>query len=103
MNLQNVNFIVGNSYRMSWGRTVVEYTCTEEWFYEIRVFVNKLLKNEKVAVITHKDLPGSMRCYAGFPNNGGIGITVTCIETNEVVFKGPVKERKKRVIIDATV
>lgn len=95
MNLENVKFVDGNSYRMSWGRTVVEYKCLGDWLYEIRVFVNKVQKYDDVPAVIFPDLAGSMRCRAGFPNNGGIGIKVVCIETGEVMFEGPKKERQR--------
>jgi hypothetical protein len=97
--LTEVEFTDGMSYVMSIGRTVVEYKCKTEWFYEVRTTVNKKSKNvpdqrsDGVPMCTFRDLANNMRCHANYPKDN-VGMIVKCVETDEVMFDGGKKAKK---------
>ena len=74
---EDLNLVDGKNYLLKYGRTIIQYLSVDgEWFY---VIINK----KEHAMITFKDLPGSMRINSP---KGGIGVKITCIDDGNVIF-----------------
>ena len=89
MALKDAKFEEGKNYRLKAKRTIVEYC-----MFEIYRFKKGVAPDKTPACMVH-DLPGNMRCYAGFQEND---ITVTDIDSGEVVYQSPKVPRKKKEV-----
>lgn len=93
--LNDIEFPTGVSFRLKIRRTIVDYICVDKedsWFYEIRHHKKGVVPEQGPWTI-RKDLAGSMRMYAGYQEEG---LTVSNLETGEVIFKGPDKPKKSK-------
>lgn len=88
--LEAVDFQSDKSYKLKFKRTTVIFAGVMDGLFEIRS-QNRGKKAEARPWTTRKDLPGSIRNHANYPDSGD-GITITCIETGEVVFDGNKKD-----------
>ena len=85
--------------RVAIRRKYVEFIPVDEdsWFYEVAHFTNKkeVGDSEKRPWVIFKDLPDQVSHYAELSSKEATGVVISYPDTNEIIFSGAKKERKK--------